>query len=188
MPKPQDWTRLKRYGLFGSLAALGVLLFGLIGLALFFEPALAGVESNARGMYQGELGWLVMGLVLTAAGIGFLFISQSWPAELRKIVLHRLPVRMMFKLEVEQDGDSTTYFAVIDTRSPVDGKILAWRAHLWIYPPQLQEDLGRQFACDVFLHPKTGLPAAIEYSKGVLWVMSGNGAVKRLPEHGSLEG
>jgi hypothetical protein len=36
----------------------------------------------------------------------------------------------------------------------------------------------------VFFHPETGRPMAIEYSRGVLWVMAGSGAVERLVDDG----
>jgi hypothetical protein len=188
MPKPGYFTQLNRHALFSRLASLGVLLAGLIGFVLYFEPSLAGMDSETPGVYQGAIVLLVMGMVLTSAGIAFLYISSRWPGELKKTVTHTLPIKMMVKLEVEQDSDSITYYAVISTRSIESGKTVAWRAHIWVYPPQIREDLGGQFECDVFLHPKTGLPAAIEYSRGVLWVMAGNGAVKRLPDRGSLDG
>ena len=180
MPKPDDLRRLNRHVLLATLASLGVLLVGLSALVLYFEPSLAGASSETRGGYLGEVPWLVTGALLASAGIAFLYILDSWPSQLKKTVLHTPPVRMTVKLEVEQDSDSTAYYAVIN-QSTEAGKILAWRAHIWIYPPQIGEDLGHQVECDVFFSAETGLPVAIEHSRGMLWVMAGNGAVKGLP-------
>jgi hypothetical protein len=181
MPNPEDLIRLNRHVLFTSLVSLGVTVFGLIGLTLYFEPSWVGVESVSRGMYQGEIGRLVLGMVLACAGITFLFISNQWSSQLKRIVLNTSPVKMTIKLELKEDSDSRTYYAVINRRSADAGEPPAWRAHIWVYPPKIMEDVGQEFEGEVFIRPETGLPVAIEYSKGVLWVISGNGAVKRLP-------
>jgi hypothetical protein len=44
----------------------------------------------------------------------------------------------------------------------------------------IKEDIGSEFEGEVFLQPEKGLPVAIDYSKGIFWVIFGNGAVKRL--------
>ncbi|MGZ6316551.1 MAG: hypothetical protein ACXWNQ_04760 [Anaerolineales bacterium] len=181
MPERADLLQLSRQVFLSRLASVGVLLAGLFGLMNYFMPALLGVGSETNGVYRGELPWLLVGIVLTGAGICFLYILNRWPAQLRKIVLHAVPVRMIVKLEVEQDSDSTTYYAVIRQH---DGSTPAWRAHIWVHPRRIREDLGSPFEGGVFLHSKTGLPAAIRYSKGMLWVMAGNGAVTRLPDDG----
>jgi hypothetical protein len=46
MVSPEDLARLKRHVLLAKLASFGVLLFGLIGVVLYFKPSLAGVAST----------------------------------------------------------------------------------------------------------------------------------------------
>jgi hypothetical protein len=90
----------------------------------------------------------------------------------------------MIKLEVKADSESVTYYAIMSQRTPEIGETLIWQAHIWVYPPKIKEDIVREFEGEVFIKPKTGLPVAIEYSKGMLWVISGKGAVKRLAVQG----
>jgi hypothetical protein len=187
MPERDYLVQLDRRILLSRLASLGVLFAGLFFLVLYSEPFLQSVGLETRGPYRGELLWLGVGTVLTAAGLGFLQVLNNWPGQLKKTILHTVSVRMTVQLEVQEDNDSTSYYAVIKQR-PVEGEnTAAWRAHIWVYPRQIGEDAGRQFEGDVFLHAKTGLPVAIEYSRGMLWVMAGNGAVKRLRDEGSLQ-
>ena len=47
-------------------------------------------------------------------------------------------------------------------------------------PPQIEQDLGEELSSSVYLHPRSRLPVAIEYYTGVLWIISGNGAVQAL--------
>jgi len=181
MPKSEDLARLTRHGWLSTMASLAVLLAGLIGLALYFQPSLAGIDATTRGGYKGEIGWLLTGVVLTTAGIVFVDISNRWPRYLKRTVLGTSPVRRAVRLEVERDNDGTAYYAVINNPSVEAGGTMAWRAHIWIYPPQINKDMGREFEGDAFLHPRTGLPVAIEYDRGMLWVIAGNGAVQRIP-------
>jgi hypothetical protein len=60
--------------------------------------------------------------------------------------------------------------------------------HIWVYQPKIKEDIGREFEGEVFIKPETGLPVAIEYSKGMPWVIPGNGAVKRVEKLNHLIG
>lgn len=182
MPRHEDLKRLNRYALFSRLASLGVLLVGLASVVLFLKPLLLGVDSESHEMYQGEIIWLVAGTILSLTGSVFLFITSHWPGELRKVVSNTKPVKMTVKLEVEEDSYSTAYFAVISKRNIETEKTPAWRAQIWIHPPRIKEDAGQPFEGDVYFHPKTSLPVAIEYSRGVLWVMTGNGAVKKVVE------
>jgi hypothetical protein len=180
MPKPEDLARLNRHALFSKLASLGVLLFGLIGFILYFRPSLVGVASGSLGDYQKQTVWLLTGMIFTLLGFALLFISTRWPRQLKNTMAHTLPTSMTVKLEVEEDSDSTTYYAVLSERADEAARTPAWRARIWVHPPKVEEDIGQQFEGSVFFHPETGRPVAIEYSRGVLWVMAGSGAVERL--------
>jgi len=184
MPTRRDLARLNRHALLLKLASLGVLLFGLIGFILYFRPSLAGVASESLGDYQTQTVWLLMGMILTLFGFAFLFISIRWPRQLKNTMLHTLPTPMTVKLEVEEDSDNTTYYAVLSERADEAGRTPAWRARIWVHPPKVEEDIGQQFEGNVFFHPETGRPVAIEYSRGVLWVMAGSGAVEKLFDGG----
>ena len=182
MPKPEDLARLNRHVLFSKLASLGVLLFGLICFILYFRPSLAGVPAESLGDYQNVTVWLLAGMILTLFGCVFLFICTRWPRQLKNTILHSSPTPMTVKLEIEEDSDSTAYYAVLSEREA--GKTPTWRARIWVHPPKLKDDIGQQFEGSAFFHPETGRPVAIEYSRGVLWVMAGSGAVERLLNDG----
>ncbi len=140
MPERADLLQLSRQVRLSRLASIAVLLAGLFGLMSYFRPALLGIGSETNGVYRGELPWLLVGIVLTGAGICFLYILNRWPAQLKKIVLHAVPVRMIVKLEVEQDSDGTTYYAVIRQD---DGSTPAWRAHIWVHPRRIRGRPGQ---------------------------------------------
>lgn len=182
MPKPEDLARLNRHVLFSKLASLGVLLFGVICFMLYFRPSLAGVPAQSLADYQNVTIWLLSGLIFTLFGSAFLFVSTRWPRQLKNTILHTFPRPMTVKLEIEQDSDSTTYYAALSQREA--GKTPAWRARIWVHPPKVQEDIGQPLEGNVFFHRETGRPMAIEYSRGVLWVMAGSGALERLPDGG----
>jgi hypothetical protein len=184
MSKPEDLARLNHHVLVSKLASLGVLLFGLICFFLYFRPSLAGVPPESLRDYQNVTIWLLAGMILTLLGSVFLFISTRWPRQLKNTIRHTLPSRMTVKLEVEEDSESTTYYAVLSERFDEAGKTPAWRARIWVHPPKIREDIGQQLESSVFFHPETGRPVAIEYSRGVLWVMAGSGAVERLLDDG----
>jgi hypothetical protein len=177
MVKPEDLTRLNRHVLLARFASLGVLLFGLIGVILYFRPSLVGVASNGVSDYEGNTAWLLLGTILTLTGLCFLFISTRWPHQLKRIVQQTVPRPMTVELEVEEDSDSTTYYALLSESA---GERATWRAQIWVHPPKVREDIGQQLEGKVFFHPDLGRPVAIEYAKGILWVIAGSGAVKRL--------
>ena len=79
----------------------------------------------------------------------------------------------MTRLEFEEDSNNTTYYAVLSERVDEAGRKAAWRVRIWVHPPKVEED-------NVFFHPETGRPVAIEYARGVLWVIAGSGAVEKL--------
>jgi hypothetical protein len=87
---------------------------------------------------------------------------------------------MVVELEVEEDSDSTTYYAILSGRAGDTERTLTWRTQIWVHPPDIRADMGQKFEGRVFFHPESGRPVAIEYSRGILWVMAGSGAVKRL--------
>jgi hypothetical protein len=184
MPKPGDLARLRRHVLLSKLASLGVLLFGLISFILYFRPSLAGVPSESWADYQQDTVWLLTGTILTVLGFAFLFIFTRWPRQLKKTILHTLPTPMTVRLEVEEDNDNTTYYAVLSEKADKADRTPAWRAQIWVHPPKVKEDIGQQFEGSVFFHRETGRPVAIEYARGVLWVIAGSGAVKKLLDGG----
>src|SRR5262245_7132943 len=184
MPKPGDLARLRRHVLLSKLASLGVLLFGLISFMLYLRPLLAGVASESWVGYQRNTVWLLTGTILTLLGFAFLFILTRWPRQLKKTILHTLSTPMTVRLEVEEDNDNTTYYAVLSEKADKSERTPAWRAQIWVHPPKVEEDIGEQFEGSVFFHPETGRPVAIEYARGVLWVIAGSGAVQKLLDGG----
>jgi hypothetical protein len=180
MPTVVDLARLNRHVLLSKLASFAVLLFGLIGAIFYFRPSLVGVDSGAMGDYQGNPAWLLIGMILTLAGLSFLYISTRWPRQLKRTVRKSLPRAMTVELEVEEDSNSTTYYAVLSEGAEERKRTPRWRVEIWVHPPKAREDIGQHLEGRVFFHPELGRPVAIEYSKGVLWVIAGSGAVKKL--------
>jgi hypothetical protein len=141
---------------------------------------LVGVASEYVRDYQKETIWLLTGIILTLLGFAFLFISTRWARQLKKTILHTVPTAMTVRLEVAEDNDNTTYYAVLSERGDEAWRKAAWRAQIWVHPRKIEEDMGQQFEASVFFHPETGRPVAIEYARGVLWVIAGSGAVEKL--------
>ena len=131
------------------------------------------------GDYEKETIWLLTGMILTLLGFAFLLMSTRWPRQLKNTILHTLPTPMT-RLEFEEDSNNTTYYAVLSERVDEAGRKAAWRARIWFHPPKVEEDIGQQFKGNVFFHPETGRLVAIEYARGVLWVIAGSGAVEKL--------
>lgn len=73
----------------------------------------------------------------------------------------------------------STYYAVLSERSGQTRNADAWRAQIWVHPAEVEEDIGRQFEGNVYFHPDSGRPVAIEYDRGVLWVIAGSGGAER---------
>lgn len=184
MPKPEDLARLNRHVRLSTLASCGVLLFGLIFLTLYIHPALMGISPELHGDYKGGPVWLATGAALALAGSVFLYTSTHWAFQIKKIAWNTPPVKMKLKLEVEEDSDSTAYFAVITKEGTNTEGSPGWRVQIWVHPPCVRDDMGRQFECNVYFHPELKRPVAVEYTRGFLWMMAGAGAATRLPNDG----
>ncbi len=87
---------------------------------------------------------------------------------------------MTVGIDVDEDSSGTTHYAVLGDTAGETGGTPEWRARIWLPPPGVGEDVGRRLDCSVSFHPESRRPVAIPYGRGVLWVVAGSGAGKRL--------
>ena len=62
---------------------------------------------------------------------------------------------MTVEFEVEEDGDSTRYHAVLSEIAGDGRRTPTWRAQIWVHPPKVREDIGRPLEGVVFFHPSS---------------------------------
>ncbi len=178
MPRSQDFAQLNRRVRVSIIASVGLSLAGLSVFVLDVRPSLFGVSPEHAGDYQGKTFLLLAALVLTLAGIALFRVTTRWTREVTRVVRTTLPRAMTVKMEVEEDAGDATYYAVLTEQSGQIRDPNAWRAQIWIHPSEVEEDVGRQFEGNVYFHPDSGRPVAIEYDRGVLWVIGGSGGAE----------
>jgi hypothetical protein len=174
MPTPKDFRRLNRHVLLSMIASLGVCLSGIIATTLYFQPTLViGITETTASDYEGKIIWLLSGLLFIAMGFFFCFILIWWPYMLKKIVRESPPRIMTLELKVQEDSESTTYFAVLHENMAIAKTSSPIEATIWVHPPKLRRDVGQCFSAQVFFHPQHHYPVAVEYQRGMLWLMAG---------------
>lgn len=55
----------------------GILLFGLVAVTVYIEPALVGVPEDQASFYKGSLLWLLAGSLFIALGLAFFVCLAS---------------------------------------------------------------------------------------------------------------
>lgn len=87
---------------------------------------------------------------------------------------------MNLVLKVEEDSESTQYYAHL---TPVGNDLMnqrIWRVALWGPSYEnMKSMMGRDIKTQVYFDPKSGTPAAIESEFGLLWAMAGSGAAEK---------
>lgn len=148
-----------------QLVSAGVLLFGLVALGLYFEPAFVGVPSEQLKLYQGRLPWLISGALFVVLGVVFLYVGQRRFSRAIWVFKNTRPIAMLSTLEVQTDSDSTVFYASLRDANDTKPR---WRA--WVQPTfQAQPLVGAELPAQVYVDPKFGTPAAVKLAEGVMW-------------------
>ena len=175
--KERDIRRLRRHTVFVRAAIILILIFGIISFVLYFDPSL--LNSPAE-QYRGNLIWLLVGIVFVGLAILSFFLVGHWSRRLLWIVYHTAPRPMHLVLKVEEDPESTQYYANL---TPVDSdpqNQRIWRIALWgPHPENIKAIIGRDFKTQVYFDPKSGRPAVIESEFGLLWATAGTGGAEQ---------
>ena len=151
--------------LLAQFASAAALLFGVVAVLAYVDPAWVGVPADQSRLYEGKTVWLLSGVLFIGLGITFLWASHRRSKRSLWVVANTSPVGMLLTLEVEEDSDSTTYYALL--RNKRDAKP-QWRA--WVDPTFRAGSLvGVEVPARVFVDPKLGTPAAVKVEQGVLW-------------------
>ncbi len=177
MTPERSVAELSRYALVALIASAVVFLLGIVGLLLYFQPSLVGVSRESESEYRGKIVWLVAGIGFLVFGSLFVYISQQWPRRLQWILRTQSPQSVRLRIEIQEDSDSTQYYAVVVPVSAGGNGAPAWRIALWAAPASLRQRLGRTYDARAYYDPLTGRPAVIDYEHGYLWAMKGSGEV-----------
>jgi hypothetical protein len=175
--KDRDFRRLRRHTILVKAVIILVLIFGIISLILYFDPSLINTPAE---QYQGNLIWLVLGMVFVTFGVVSFFLVGRWARHLIWIFHNVIPVPMNLVLKVEEGSENTQYYAHL---TPIvinipDQKI--WRIALWGSPHQnMKTHIGRDIKAQVYFDPRSNRPAVIESEFGLLWAMAGIGAAEK---------
>ncbi len=174
--KDRDIRRLRRHTLLVRSAIILVFIFGLISLTLYFNPSLLNTPDEP---YKGHLMWLLVGIVFVILATLSFFLVGRWSRRLLWILYHTVPRSMHLVLKVEEDSESTQYYAHL---TPVDNdprNQRIWRIALWgPHHENIKALVGRDIKAQVYFDPKSGRPAVIESEFGLLWSMAGSGAIE----------
>ena len=166
-------TRRYRARIFFTQVVSGVvLLFGIAAVVAYVDPLRIGIPADQFRLYSGQPIWLLTGIFFIALGVSFLVMAWRRSRRALWVVAHISPIEMLLTLEVQEDSDSTTYYALL--RNMQDARP-RWRA--WVDPTfRVAPLVGIEVPARVFVDPKTGSPAAVQVDSGVLWANPFQGA------------
>ena len=174
--KDRDIRRLRRHTIFVRAAIILVFIFGLISLILYFDPSLLNTPVE---QYKGHLVWLFIGMVFTVLAIFSFFLVGRWSRHLLWIVYHTVPRPMHLVLKVEEDSESTQYYAHLTPADNDPRNQRIWCIALWgPRHENIMPIINRDIRGQVYFDPKSGRPAVIESEFGLLWAMAGSGAAE----------
>jgi hypothetical protein len=172
----RDIRALRRYILFGYAASTLLLIFGVISLLLFTAPEIVWVPQDQQGAYRSNVVWLLAGLYFVVFAIICILVSRRWSNHLVWIVRNIEPVKMKARIQVDEDSDSTSYYAIVNQ----NGVDRSWRVDLYHPSWDVKRVVGEELTVDVYLEPSSNTPAVLETEFGLLWRMAGNGSVQEL--------
>ena len=174
--RDRDIRRLRRHSILVRSAIILVFIFGLISLILYFNPSLLNTPDQP---YKGKLIWLLVGMLFVALAIFSFFLVGRWSRRLVWIVYHTIPRPMHLVLKVEEDSESTQYYAHLTPSDNDPRNQRIWRIALWgSHHKNIKALIGRDIKAQVYFDPKTDRPAVIESEFGLLWAMAGSGAIE----------
>ena len=157
--------KFKARVLLAQFASAAVLSFGVVAVLAYVDPAWVAVPADQSHLYKGKTVWLLSGILFIGMGITFTWVPHRRSKRSLGVVANTSPVEMLLTLEVEEDSDSTTYYALLRNNQDANPQ---WRA--WVDPTFRAGSLvGVEVRARVFVDPKLGTPAAIQVEQGVLW-------------------
>lgn len=175
MSRQANISTLRKYSLVASAASLLLILLGVVFLILFTRPSLMGIDPGSIGAYEGKAIWLVFGGLFLLLGVVFQLIAYRWPRHLLGVLASNHTTPMRLHVEVEEDSESTQYYARLSHDVPRSNP-KAWRVALWAPSRDTRDLVGCELTAVVYIDPQSSEPAVIEYADGYLWAMKG-GAV-----------
>lgn len=174
--KDRDIRRLRRHTIFVRAAIILVFVFGLISLILYFDPSLLNTPVE---QYKSHLVWLLVGTLFVVLAILSFFLVGRWSRRLLWIVYHTVPCSMHLVLKVEEDSESTQYYAHLTPANNDPRNQRIWRIALGDpLHENIKAIIGRDIKVQVYFDPKSDRPAVIESEFGLLWAMAGSSAAE----------
>ena len=149
---------LRRILVPSGLISAGCAVFGWIGL---IRPGILGWGLSIPPIVKAML--FILGCMPILWFLGFrLHLRSLW------VYRHVKPVTMSARVEVEEEGDHTSYYVLLE--SPVDNTQLE---HIPVYPPQWDaRSVMAGSIARVFKDPVSGRPMVIEIEGRCLWSMA----------------
>jgi hypothetical protein len=172
MTRQTSIATLRRYSLIAWSVSLLLSAFGVVSLLLFLRPSLVGVDPGSTSGYEGNPIWLVFGVLFVLFGVVFQITTYRWPSHLLRVLDAQSASPMRLRVEVEEDSESTQYYAWISSESALSNP-KCWRVGLWAPSRNTRDLIGRELSAMVYLDPQTAEPAVVEYADGYLWAMKG---------------
>lgn len=158
-------ARLKRWIFFAQVVSACIVLFGIMAVILYLNPDLLNIPPGQHLTYRNKPIWLITGLLFIGLGIGWILIAHRRSRRSIWVYQNISPVPMFLTLEMEEDTDSTIFYAYLrDTR----GTEPRWKA--WVKPDFNARPLvGSETSVQVHIDPEFNTPAVIETDIGLLW-------------------
>jgi hypothetical protein len=171
----RDIRALRLYLLTLQAVSLLIIIFGILAISLYIDPALIGTPLRQHRHYRGEYIWLIFGISFVIFGSFCIIIGTKWSHRLLWIWKNVSPQQMQLSIRIRKSSDSTDYQAILSAYSNSE---TAW--HVSLYSPSWNvEDLQvTTTSAKVYFDPKSQRPAVMETEQGLLWAMAGRSAVQ----------
>jgi hypothetical protein len=172
----RDIRKLRWYMLVIQVISVLNVIFGILAISLYINPALSGTPLEQQGYYRGNTIWLIFGISFVIFGMFCVIGSITWTSRLLWIWKNVSPQPMQLSIRIKEWSDSTDYKAILSANANQEKN---W--YVSFYSPAWNvEDLQRTtISAKVYFDPKSQRPAVIETELGLLWVMAGRSAVQK---------
>jgi hypothetical protein len=113
----RDIRKLHRDMLVGQVVSVLVVIFGILAIFLYIDPALIGTPLEQHGYYRGNSIWLIFGISFVIFGIFFVIIGITWPRRLLWVWKNVSPQPMRLSVSIQESSDSTDYQAILSAKA-----------------------------------------------------------------------
>jgi uncharacterized membrane protein len=166
----RDIRALRLYMLTLQAVSLLIIIFGILAISLYIDPALIGTPLRQHRHYRGESIWLIFGISFVLFGSFCIIVGTKWSHRLLWIWKNVSPQQMQLSIRIRKSSDSTDYQAILNTNSNL---ATAWRVTLYSPSWKVEDLQGTTASAKVYFDPKSQRPAVIETEWGLLWAMAG---------------